>query len=95
MRPHDANDDTLFPNRHHPDPYDFGAPDEAEWYVEEIMAHGWKGRSVEFEVKWSLGDTTWESLENCNDLAALDTYLALLGAKDWQNLPRCAGVPAC
>ena len=94
LRPHHANDDALFPNRHYPDPYDFGAPDDAEWYVKEIMAHRWKGHVIEFEVKWSLGDTTWESLENCNELAALDLYLALLGAKDWQDLPRHAGRPA-
>ena len=58
LRPHQANDDALFPNRHYPDPYDFGAPDDAEWFVEEIMAHRWKGRNIEFKVKWSLGDTT-------------------------------------
>jgi hypothetical protein len=39
LRPHHANDDALFPNRHYPDPYNFGAPDNAKWYVEEIMAH--------------------------------------------------------
>jgi hypothetical protein len=90
LRPHHPNDDTLFPNRRYPDAYDFGAPDDTEWYVEEITAHKWCGRSVQFEVKWSLGDTTWEPLANCNDLAALDAYLALMGAKDWQNLPRRA-----
>jgi len=94
LRSHHANDDTLFPNRCYPNPYDFGTPDDAEWYVEEITAHRWKGRVIEFEVKWSLGDTTWESLENCNELAALDSYLALMGAKDWQDLPRRAGKPA-
>jgi len=90
LRPHNANDDALFPNRNYPDPYDFGAPDDAEWFVEEIIAHRWKGRMIEFEVKWSLGDTTWESLANCNELAALDSYLTLMGAKDWQDLPRRA-----
>ena len=90
LRPHNANDDALFPNRNYPDPYDFGAPDDTKWFVEEIIAHRWKGRMIEFEVKWSLGDTTWESLANCNELAALDSYLTLMGAKDWQDLPRRA-----
>ena len=35
LRPHHANNDALFPNRRYPDPYDFGAPDDAEWYVEK------------------------------------------------------------
>jgi hypothetical protein len=39
LRPHHVNDNALFPNRCYPDPYDFGAPDDAEWYIEEIMAH--------------------------------------------------------
>ncbi|KAF8219002.1 hypothetical protein L208DRAFT_1182382, partial [Tricholoma matsutake] len=90
LRPHQANDNALFPNRCYPDPYDFGAPDDAEWFIEEITAHRWKGRNIEFEVKWSLGDTTWEPLSNCNELAAMDAYLALMGARDWQHLSRCA-----
>jgi hypothetical protein len=80
LRPHEPNDDALFPNRHYPDAYDFGAPDDTEWFVEKITAHRWKGRDIEFEVKWSLSDTTWEPLVNCNELAAIDAYLALLGA---------------
>jgi hypothetical protein len=62
--------------------------------VEEITAHRWKGRKVEFEVKWSLGDTTWEPLSSCNDLAALDVYLSLMGIKEWRDLPRCADCTA-
>jgi hypothetical protein len=90
LRPHYANDDVLFPNRRYPDPYDFGAPDGAEWYVEEITAHRWKGRALELQVKWSLGESTWEPLSVCNELAALDAYLALVGAKEWEDLPRRA-----
>jgi hypothetical protein len=89
LRPHHPNDDALFPNRCYPDAYDFSALDNAEWYVEEIMAHKWCGCLIQFEVKWSLGNTTWEPLANCNDLAALDAYLALIEAKDCQDLPRC------
>ncbi|KAF8218402.1 hypothetical protein L208DRAFT_1505034, partial [Tricholoma matsutake] len=94
LRPHHPNDDVLFPNRHYPDAYDFSAPDDTEWYIEEITAHKWCGHTIQFEVKWSLGDTTWEPLANCNDLAALDAYLALMGARDWQELPKHTGTPA-
>jgi hypothetical protein len=31
LRPHHANDDVLFPSRMSPEPYDFGAPSDAEW----------------------------------------------------------------
>ena len=82
LRPHVPSDDTLFPNRTYPDAYDFGAPDNTKWFVDEILAHRWKGHQVEFLVKWNLGDSTWELLSHCNELAALDTYLALLDAKD-------------
>ena len=88
LRPHNANDDELFPNRSYPDAYDFGAPDATEWWVDEITAHRWKGRTVEFQVKWNLGDSTWESLSTCNELAALDAYLALMGAEEWDKLPK-------
>ena len=90
LRPHHSDDNALFPNRLHPNAYDFGAPDDTEWYVEEITAHKWCGCTIKFAFKWSLGDTTWEPSANCEDIAALDTYLALMGAKDWQDLPRCA-----
>ena len=90
LRPHHPNNDTLFPNRHTPEAYDFSAPDDTEWYVEEITAHRWVGRNIQFEVKWRLGDTTWEPLANCNELAALDSYLLLMGISDWRDLQRRA-----
>ena len=89
LRPHHESDDSLFLNRKCPDPYNFSTPDNTEWFVKEITAHQWLGCNMEFEVKWSLEDTTWESLSNCNELAALDNYLALMGASNWKNLPRC------
>jgi hypothetical protein len=58
LRPHQPNDDVLFLNRKKAEPYYFGAPDGAEWYVDEIVGHKWKDRNVEFLVKWSLGDST-------------------------------------
>jgi len=95
LKPHIASNDALFPNRTYPDPYDFCAPDNAEWYVDEIMAHCWKGHKIEFLVKWNLGDSTWEPLANCNELTALDAYLALIGAKDWDELPKPMDKPTC
>ena len=56
----------LFPNRDNTDPYDFGAPNHAEFKVMEIVSHRWKqGRELEFEVVWDIGDVTWETLDNC------------------------------
>ncbi len=39
-----------------------------------------------FQVRWNLGDTTWESVETCNELHALNDYLALIGATDLLQL---------
>src|SRR5215475_5742169 len=39
LRPHHANDDALFPNRTTVDAYDFGTPEDAEWYVGDPSAH--------------------------------------------------------
>jgi hypothetical protein len=88
LRPHSHNDDALFPNRKRAEPYDFGAPEDAEWYVDEIVGHQWKGRSVEFLVKWNMGDSTWEPLGHCNELVALDDYMTLMGVENWQDLPK-------
>ena len=82
LRPYHASDDALFPNRVHPEPYDFGAPDDQEWFVDEITAHRWvNGKNLEFEVWWSLGDSTWEPYVECKKLEALERYLELQGAK--------------
>ena len=80
LRPYNASSDALFPDRTRPEPYDFGAPDEHEWFVDEIVGHRWTGpRTVQYEVRWSMGDTTWETHTNCSQLAALDRYLELQG----------------
>jgi transposase InsO family protein len=82
LRPYRATDDYMFPNRVHPEPYDFGAPDDQEWFVDEIVGHRWTDeQDLELEVQWSLGDTTWEPLSTCKDLEALDRYLELHGAR--------------
>jgi len=70
----------MFPNRAQPEPYDFGAPDNQEWFVDKILGHRWTGNGqLELEVRWSLGDTTWEGLENCKHLEVLEQYLELQG----------------
>ena len=90
LRPHQPNDSVMFPNRETRVFYDFGVPDDAEWVVEDIIAHRWEGRSVKFLVKWSLGDSTWEPYDHCKDLEALDRYLELQGVKTCRSLPRNA-----
>jgi hypothetical protein len=39
LRPHQLNNDTLFPNRKRAEPYDFGTPDNAEWTVDKLVGH--------------------------------------------------------
>jgi hypothetical protein len=39
LRPHHPNDDALFPNRRKAEQYNFGAPEDTEWYVDEIIGH--------------------------------------------------------
>ncbi len=82
LRPYQANNDLLFPNRAQPDPYDFGTPDTAEWFVDEIVGHRHddEGKLL-YHVRWSLGDMTWEPHSNCKELAALDRYLETMGVK--------------
>jgi len=90
LRPHQSNDNALFPNRASVDAYDFGAPDDAEWIVDKLDSHQWNGKNLEFQVHWNAGETTWEPLESCKELAALDRYLTLMGVKHWRQLPRKA-----
>ena len=42
--------------------YDFGNNEDQEWLVEEILAHKWTNNNLELQVKWTLGDVTWELL---------------------------------
>jgi hypothetical protein len=88
LRPFEPNDNERFPHRDASYFYDFGIPEDTEWWVDEIMAHRWTGRRIEFNVRWSLGDSTWEPLSACNELMALDDYLRLHGVKEWDELPR-------
>jgi hypothetical protein len=86
---HFTNDDTLFPQWEHYPYYDFGTPDDQEWSVDEILAHKWDKNKLSFQIRWNLGDSTWEPLQSCKDLQALDAYLELMGIKDPCALLRC------
>jgi len=89
LRPYNASSDALFPDRTWPELYDLGAPDEHEWFVNEIVGHRWTGpRTVQYEVRWSMGDMTWETHANCSQLAALDRYLELQGVANHLSLSR-------
>jgi hypothetical protein len=80
LKPYRPSDDALFPNRTQPEPYDFGAEDDQEWFVDDILGHRWtKDRRLEYEVRWTGGDTTWEPHAECKNLEALDRYLELQG----------------
>ena len=68
--------------------YDFGLDDQQEWLVDEVVGHRWSDRRIEFLVRWTLGDSTWEPYEHCKELAALDEYLTLHGVTNWRALPR-------
>ena len=88
LRAYHVSNDAMFPNRAHPEPYDFGAPDKHEWFVDKLLGHRWKGKHLEFEVQWSLGDTTWETFDTCKELEALDRYLEIQGVRHPVELQR-------
>ena len=54
LRPHYPNDDVLFPNRKRAEPYNFGTPEDVEWFVNKIVSHRWKGKSIKFLVKLGI-----------------------------------------
>ncbi|KIK49945.1 hypothetical protein GYMLUDRAFT_127161, partial [Collybiopsis luxurians FD-317 M1] len=87
LRPYHESDTMLFPDRTKPEPYDFGAPPEAEEFVLSIENHKWSKKSPLFEVHWALGDITWENYSTVNNLKALDEYFTLHGVSKWQDLP--------
>jgi hypothetical protein len=81
--------DLKFPNHTQPEPYNLGIPEDQEWFIDEIIGHRWAGpKKIEYQVRWSLGDTTWETHASCNKLAALDHYLELRGVTSHTKLPR-------
>ena len=75
-----TNNNELFPKRDVKSFYDFSQDDKQESLVEEITSHhSLNSKELELEVRWMLGDTTWEPLASCKDLKALDLYLELWG----------------
>ncbi|KXN92895.1 hypothetical protein AN958_07830, partial [Leucoagaricus sp. SymC.cos] len=87
-------DDTSFLDRTRLEPYDFGLDNEHEWFINEIIGHcHLDDGQLEFEVRWSLGDTTWEPAGNCTDLSALDRYLELHSVQDVHFLRQCSRPP--
>ena len=42
---------------------------------------------LEFQIRWTLGDVTWEPHAECKELEALDEYLDLRGVKRPHDLP--------
>ena len=61
-------------------------PDDDEWLVDEIIGHRFVNKSIEFNVRWTAGDHTWEPYTHVKDLEALDNYYALMGVTRWQSL---------
>ena len=89
IRSHVTNDDERFPNREVNALYELGTNDEQEWFVDEIIGHRWTNTGkIDFQVKWTLGDVTWEPLHECNKLEALERYLEIHGIDNPRQLPR-------
>ncbi|KXN93005.1 hypothetical protein AN958_09737, partial [Leucoagaricus sp. SymC.cos] len=91
LRPYNASNDALFPSQNKPEPYDFGIDNEHEWFVDKLIGHRFTGhnnKNLEFEVRWSTGDTTWEPYQACKELIALDRYMELRGASNIAQLPQ-------
>lgn len=87
LRPFVENDEVAFPGREPTKYYDVGIPENHEWVVESILSHRWFNGALEFQVRWVLGDVTWETSENCSALQALDDYLALIDVTDVDHIP--------
>ena len=54
------NDNTHFPNREATFFYDFSDEPEREWLVDSLVNHKFTGNSIQFDVLWEMGETTWE-----------------------------------
>ncbi|KIJ28538.1 hypothetical protein M422DRAFT_270140 [Sphaerobolus stellatus SS14] len=89
IRSHIENDDECFPNREVNALYELGKSDKSEWFVNEIIGHRWTNKGkIDFQVKWTLGNVTWELLQECNKLEALKRYLEIHGIDNPRQLPR-------
>ncbi|KAF8481507.1 hypothetical protein JB92DRAFT_3132712 [Gautieria morchelliformis] len=89
IRRYEVNSDDLFPRQEAKSFYDFGENNEEEWLINEILSHRWINlKDLEFQVRWTLGEVTWEPMSSCKDLKALDTYLELRGMAKTCDLPK-------
>ena len=84
-----TNNHKLFPKWDAKSFYDFDQDYKQEWLIKEITSHRWSNLTgLELEVRWMLGDTTWEPLTACKDLEALDLYLEFWGVAHPHDLPK-------
>lgn len=58
LHQYEENDDILFPRWDTQVFYNVGQADEEEYFISEIIAHGWTRNRAKFLVKWNLGDST-------------------------------------
>ena len=87
VRPFVPNDEVQFPKWEAKSFYDFGNDDDQEWFVKEIITHRREGdKNLSLQVRWTLGDVTWEPYNICKDLEALDRYLELQGVTRVRDL---------
>jgi hypothetical protein len=88
VRQYMANNDDLFPLREAKSFYDFGVSADKEGLVSEIIAHQQiNSKDLEFQVRWTLEDVTWEPMSSCKDLKALDHYLECWDMSKAHDLP--------
>jgi hypothetical protein len=88
VRRYITNNDDLFLKREAKSFYDCGVTADEEWLVDEIIAHQRiNSKELEFQVRWTLGDMTWEPMSACKELEALDSYLELRGMSKPHDLP--------
>ncbi|KAF9032289.1 hypothetical protein BDZ89DRAFT_1234545, partial [Hymenopellis radicata] len=89
LRRHVPNDDVMFPSRLTPGPYDFGAQEDDETFIDEVLGHQWvDNRTLELRVRFTDGDTLWQSLNSMRDTEALQTYLDLQGGRHPRSLSK-------
>ncbi|KAJ7788153.1 hypothetical protein B0H14DRAFT_2628540 [Mycena olivaceomarginata] len=63
--------------------------DEGETEIDSFNGHRWEARrNLQFQVIWTDGDITWESLANVNDCVAMEDYLAHRDVDDPLLLPK-------
>ena len=88
LKPHEPNDEYLFPAREASRFYDFGEPSNPEWLVDKITGHRWTYGSLEYLVHWTSGEHTWEPASTCRELQARGEYLRLLDVASEGELPQ-------